>query len=83
MLHVDPAQVDDAAIEDCIIEGATDCAFGKNPIHVDNAAYMNGWLQELKQRLKAGDTLQIRWLSYAYMTGGYDSPDERNCEGEW
>lgn len=75
MLHADPGIEQSQTIQDWQLEGTTDAAFGRNPAHTDNAAYLNGWIQEVARRLKMGERLEIRWLSYAYVTGGYDAPD--------
>lgn len=71
-LHID--QQDEIAAS-TYLDGTTDAAFGTSPQSTD-PAYLDGFFAGLRERVEAGERLEIRWLSSAFLAGGYDSPDE-------
>lgn len=76
-LHIDQQQRT-AQAENAVstyLDGTTDAAFGTAPQSLD-PAYLDGFFAGLRERVEAGEQLQIRWLSSAFLSGGYDSPDE-------
>lgn len=72
------AQTDrnDAASQSIYLDGATDAAMGMSPTSKD-PAYLDGYLDRLRSLiLTSPATLQIRWLSDAYLSQAYDAPEE-------
>jgi hypothetical protein len=66
----------DAAQIEPYDDGATDAAVGISPTSQDER-YLDGYFAALRQLFLEGDRkLSIRWLSPAYLSGGYDSRDE-------
>ena len=78
MLQTAPTDTDRSDREEEIratlrLDGITDAELGESPRSRDSA-YLSGYFEGMKRRiLESTDTLQIRWLSPAYVSGGYDS----------
>jgi hypothetical protein len=57
------------------IDGQSDAAMGESPQSKD-AAYLDGYLSQLRSLiLDSSMTLQIRWLSPAYLAEAFDGVD--------
>lgn len=66
----------DAASQSLYLDGASDAAMGISPASKDTA-YLDGYLNQLRSLiLTSPETLQIRWLSDAYLAQAYDAPEE-------
>lgn len=79
MTPFDAQQLDQERIEqqqtiaqELYVEGATDAAMGESPQSKD-PAYLDGYLARLRELIQHSPyTLQIRWLSPAYLKEAYD-----------
>jgi hypothetical protein len=57
------------------LDGSTDAATGASPQSQDET-YISGYLAGLKAMILDGSyTLQIRWLSQSYLSGGFDGDE--------
>jgi hypothetical protein len=66
----------DQITQDLYLDGASDAAMGESPQSKD-PAYLDGYLSRLRELiLNDTRTLQIRWLSPAYLSGNFDSGEE-------
>jgi hypothetical protein len=65
---------------DRYLNGVTDAALNSSPTSTD-PAYLDGYLSRLRALIIEGHyTLVIRWLSPAYISGNYDSPEDWHWE---
>jgi hypothetical protein len=55
------------------ISGKMDAELGESPTSPGNDDYMIGYLWGIRNSLKQGWNLQIRWLSPSYLNGAYDT----------
>lgn len=64
------------ASQSLYLDGAADAAMGISPTSKDTA-YLDGYLNQIRSLiLTSPATLQVRWLSDAYLSQAYDTPEE-------
>jgi hypothetical protein len=62
--------------QELYLNGAADAAMGYSPAS-KIPEYLDGYLGKLRELILTSPyTLRINWLSPAYLSGGYDSPEE-------